>query len=113
MNSLTISSGFTNVNLDVVSFPEGEYFVAYSPSLDLSGQGKDRHEAIESLMKIVRITIDWAKQEGSLHKLLLEKGWTLKEYPTPVYSPPRFNAAAIKKNFSIKQFETKKVPVYA
>jgi hypothetical protein len=113
MNSLTFSHGFTNVSLEIISFQEGEYFVAYSPAMDLTGQGKDKHEAIDSLVKIIRITINWASKEGTLQKYLLEKGWTLREHPKAVYSPPQFNAEEIKKHFNIKQFETKKVPVYA
>lgn len=115
MNSINISKNAANVNLDVVIFSEGEYRVAYSPALDLAGQGKSDHEAISGLLSTVEITIGWAKEKGTLHQLLLEHGWTLRERPVVVYSPPPFDRESIRKKLSIKQFDTKKVevPVYA
>ena len=113
MNSIQFDKGLAKVQLEVAVFTEGNYQIAYSPALDLVGQGKDNHEAIESLMKTVRITLDWAQEKGTLHALLLEHGWTLREKPKPMYKPPAFNAAELRKNFSITRFETRKVPVFA
>lgn len=113
MNSIQIKEGLAKVQLEVAVFIEGDYHVAYSPALDLVGQGKNNHEAIECLMKAVRITINWAKEHDTIHKLLLAHGWTLQEKPTPIYSPPAFKASDIRKNFSISEFETRKIPVYA
>ncbi len=112
MEAIHFEEGLAKVQLEVAVFMEGDYHVAYSPALDLVGQGKNNHEAIDSLMKAVRITLDWAREKDTIHKLLLEHGWTLQEKPTAVYRPPVFNAAKIRKSFKIGQFKTKKIPVY-
>lgn len=115
MNSINLSRNAAKVSLDVVIFTEGDFRVAYSPALDLAGQGKTDHEAVSALLATVEITIDWAREHGTLHQLLLEHGWTLRERPVILYSPPKFNRESIRKKLSIKQFDTRKVevPVYA
>ncbi len=113
MNNIQFKKGLAKLKLEIAVFMEGDYHVAYTPALDLVGQGRNNAEAIDSLMKVIRITLDWAKEKDTIHKLLLLHGWTLKEKPSPVYQPPVFDAAQVKKNFSINQFETKKVSIAA
>jgi hypothetical protein len=113
MNNIQLKKGLAKLKLEIALFVEGDFHVAYAPALDLVGQGKSNREAIESLLNVIRITLDWAKENDTIHKLLLQHGWTLKEKPSPVYQPPVFNSAQVKKNFSISRFETKKVSIAA
>lgn len=115
MNSIQVSRNSYNVTLEIAVFQEGEFRVAYSPALDLAGQGKTDHEAIEDLRASVKITVDWARENGTLQQMLLQHGWTLTERPKLIYNPPKFDPVYLKKKLSIRQFDTKKlaVPVYA
>lgn len=113
MNKIHIIEGLAKAQLEIAVFKDGIYHIAYSPALDLAGQGANPTEAIDSLSKIVQITLDWATEKNALHALLLEHGWTLQEKPFPSYSPPIFNQEQVKKSLSINQFETQRIPIYA
>jgi len=54
MNSIKIDPGLTEINLKVELFEEFGYQVAYSPGLNLAGQGDSEEEAIEDLKFTVK-----------------------------------------------------------
>ncbi|MEO5583589.1 MAG: hypothetical protein ABIR66_12925 [Saprospiraceae bacterium] len=77
-------------------FKQDETFIAYAPWLEVVGQGGNKKEALDDLVQIVKITIDWDLENNTIHDLLLELGWTLKEKPKFSFRPPLFNKSSIK-----------------
>lgn len=74
-NTIIFGDGFANVKLEVAIFNEGDITIAFSPALDLSGQGDTPDEAIQDLRSVVDITIEWAMEHSTIHDLLFDLGW--------------------------------------
>ena len=54
------SKGHANGRLRVVSFKDGDWYVSYSPGLDMSGYGKTEKTALENFFQVV--LADYVKQ---------------------------------------------------
>jgi len=86
----TVKSVAKTIKLDLsVSFEkEGDYFVAYCPALELSSYGKSEASAKKSFDEALEIFIEETVRKGTLLKILLELGWTLRQKPSVLYKPP-------------------------
>ncbi|MDX2048619.1 MAG: hypothetical protein SFU87_17665 [Chitinophagaceae bacterium] len=87
--SITKSGSFTKVQIDVVLIKEGDFFVAYCPSLELSSYGSDEQEAKTAFDEALDIFLDDTQKKGTLEKVLLKLGWSLRQMPKPSYVPPK------------------------
>ena len=83
-NSPSIKAGFDGhsskieIKLPVISFKDDNgYFIAHIPSLDLSGYGKTKEEALSSLDIVLVEYFDFAIKHNTLHKDLIAHGWKL------------------------------------
>jgi hypothetical protein len=76
------------VNVKVLILTEGEYFVAYSPSLQLSSFAKTPREAKSAFDEALRIFLEETTKRGTLERLLLNYGWTLRQKPDVRYVQP-------------------------
>ncbi len=54
---------------------EGTHFIAYTPELDLSSQGKTPAQADQRLRETVEIFIDETKRLGTLNEVLRASGF--------------------------------------
>ena len=67
------------VNVEVLLVKEGDYWVALSPALRVTGYGKTQTEAKKSFSVEADIFFEETAKRGTLEKLLIEYGWTLSK----------------------------------
>ena len=77
------------VALEINLIEDGDYIVAYCPSLELSSFGKTEIEAKESFDEALKIFMEYCIEHGTLEKNLLNLGWSLRKLPTVKYAPPK------------------------
>jgi predicted RNase H-like HicB family nuclease len=78
------------VGIKVVTFKEGDYHIVYCQALELSAYGETEAKARKRFDEEIKIFFDETSRKGTLEKLLLQLGWTLKKMPQPKYEPPKF-----------------------
>lgn len=66
---------FFNVRLPVSIIKEGNYFIAYTPALDLSTSGKSFEEAKKRFNELVSIFFEETFKKGTLDEALQDLGW--------------------------------------
>ena len=82
-----MKKSFFEVKLPVSIFKEGEYFVAYTPALDLSTSGKSFEEVKHRFNQVVKIFFEETLKKGTLNEVLRELGWRKVEktwLPPPI-----------------------------
>jgi hypothetical protein len=77
------------VQISFVIEQQGDYFVAYCPSLDLSAYAHTASAAKKSFAEVLKIFIEDTTEKGTLEKVLLGLGWKLQQKPAFNYQPPR------------------------
>jgi predicted RNase H-like HicB family nuclease len=80
------------IALEINLIKDGEYIVAYCPSLELSSFGKTEKEAKASFDEALDIFMEYCIEHGTLEKNLLNLGWSLRKLPTVKYEPPKIKA---------------------
>jgi len=76
------------VKVDVLLIKEGDFFVAFCPSLNISSYGDTDKDAKKAFDAALHIFIAEMDKKGSLEKELLRNGWILQQQPKPLYKPP-------------------------
>lgn len=74
-NSITLSGKEISVSVSVFLFKEGDTYIAYCPSLDLSGYDATEDSAREDFEYMLR---EWLKEQlanGTLQRDLARHGW--------------------------------------
>ena len=84
-----------NLNLEVIIFKDGDYYIAYAPALDFSAYGDSEEDAKSSFDTSIKLMFDEVIQQGTLEKMLLMYGWQLVQKPIAIYSPPAYNPQAL------------------
>lgn len=69
-----------NFNLGVYIFKDGDVYISYCPSLDISGYGKDEEEAKDSFGEVMRQHVMYCVEHETLAKDLLNHGWKSKNF---------------------------------
>jgi hypothetical protein len=95
MNKQSISvnkQGNMEIMLMVAILKEENYFVAYCPALEISAYAKDLDSAKSEFNKELTIFFDETIKKGTLERLLLSYGWTLKPKE---FQPPKPTAKLI------------------
>lgn len=80
MANLIKTDGNQNVlmlQLSVLVFQEGEYFVSLCPSLDLSSYGSSIQEAKDGFDEVMKAYIENGTRNKTLHKDLTSHGWVI------------------------------------
>lgn len=85
------------VMIDVLTFMDGEFFIIYSPTLDLSAYGRTLRYAQKSFKDSLKTIIEELKQKNSLISYLLSHGWTIRTTPLPELKPSSLKEEFIKK----------------
>lgn len=67
------------VQVDVLIFKEGKYFIAFIPALNLSSHSSDKKKALKSLDGAISLFMDHWKGNGKLHEKLSSLGWELQK----------------------------------
>lgn len=75
------------MSLPVMVTREGEYFVAYTPALDLSSYGKTREKAQENFEEAIGIFLEEMLERGTLYQELLSLGWVIDKKKKTVTPP--------------------------
>ena len=79
------------VTLDVYLFMEDEIYIAYAPSLDLSGYGQSEEEALKSFSTVMDEYISYGLSQRTLIKDLKAHGWKVKSFRQRKMSAPSFD----------------------
>jgi hypothetical protein len=87
-DSIARYSDEIQVNLKILILRKGEYFVAFSPSLQLSSYAKEPEDAKATFRGALKIFLEETIRLGTLERLLLKFGWTLKQTPKIRYTQP-------------------------
>lgn len=77
-----------DVTLDVLLIKEGDYIVSYCPALNLSSFGDTEEDAKTAFDEAMDIFLKELQKRGTLEKVLLNLGWSLKKFPTVSFLPP-------------------------
>jgi predicted RNase H-like HicB family nuclease len=100
------------IQLNVLVFQQGDYFVAYCPSVELSSYGDSIEEAKEGFDDVMRNYIDESEKNGTLWQDLQNHGWDLNIDNDKNAAPPQMVELNIPAGLLKKQFnESWRVPV--
>jgi predicted RNase H-like HicB family nuclease len=69
------------LQLNVLVFQEGDYFVAYCPSLNLSSYGDSVQDAKDGFDETMKSYIENCESYHSLNEDLTKLGWKVKKFP--------------------------------
>ena len=87
-NTLKIHKGEKiELQLSVLVFEQGDYFVAYCPSLELSSYGVNIEDAKVGFDDAMHIYLEHCIEHGTLKKDMEDHGWTI-DPKTHKYAPP-------------------------
>lgn len=106
---------FNNVidlHLNVLVFQEGNYYVAYCPSLNISSYGNSITDAKSGFDEVMKAYLEDCKDNGNLRDDLLKNGWTVTNNNNKIVEPPATIDLNIPAGLLRKQFnENWSVPV--
>ena len=81
------AKGVFKVKIPVILFEEDGSFIAFCPSLDLSGYGKTESEAKGSFKIVLEEYFRYVENKDSLEKDLVKLGWEIST-KKKTYKPP-------------------------
>jgi len=81
---------FKKVGLTVEFYREGNKFIAYSPTLQLSTCGDTQGQAKRRFEEALSCFLEEAEKMGTLDDILLECGWQKIDRPQKHWQPPIF-----------------------
>ncbi len=106
------SDNILELQFNVLVFQEGEYFVAYCPSMQLSSYGNTIEEAKEGFDEVMDAYIENCKENNSLREDLLKIGWSIDMSNHSKAEPPSNIDLNIPSGLLRKQFnENWNIPV--
>lgn len=76
-------------SIEFYIFREGESYIAYCPSLDISTCAETYNDAISSFYEAFQLYIECCVESGTLHDDLAEHGW---KFQKKNLTPPKFSA---------------------
>src|SRR5437667_8757499 len=76
------------LQLNVLVFQEGDFFVSYCPSLDLSSYGDSINDAKDGFDDAMKNFIEDSVKNKTLHQDLINHGWTLHKHNQHKAEPP-------------------------
>lgn len=79
------------VTLDVYVFTDDGVYIAYAPSLDLSGYGESEKGALDSFSVVIEEYITYGMEKRTLIKDLRAHGWKVRSIKQRKFSAPSFN----------------------
>ena len=77
MSSIVINKNNINISVSVVVFKDGDYFIAYCPSLDLAGYDETEDLAKVDFQQMLSDYFEWQIEHNTLEKDLMKHGWKI------------------------------------
>ena len=74
--------------INVINFPDGDYYIAYSPELDISTYARNKEDVNKRFEERLTIFFETATRKKNLFKQLKDLGWTIQDKPKPDLIPP-------------------------
>ncbi|RWZ88344.1 MULTISPECIES: hypothetical protein [unclassified Hydrotalea] len=115
MKNYIKTDGFDNVielQLNVLVLQQGDYYVAYCPSLNLSSYGDTIDDAKVGFDEVMEAYLEECKENGTLHDDLVKNGWTFNIHNHKKAEPPAMVELNIPAGVLRQQFnENWSVPV--
>jgi len=74
--------------INVITFPDGDYYIAYSPELDISTYARTKEDVNKRFEERLTIFFETASRKKNLFKQLKELGWKIHDKPNPELIPP-------------------------
>lgn len=100
------------LQLNVLVFQQGDYYVAYCPSIELSSYGDTIEEAKNGFDDVMNNYLETSQKNGTLHSDLLSHGWQLNIDNDKNAAPPQMIELNIPAGLLKQQFnESWRVPV--
>lgn len=100
------------LQLNVLVFQQGDYFVAYCPSVNLSSYGDTIDDAKVGFKEVMEAYLEDSKENGTLRDDLVKNGWTLNIQNHKKAEPPAMVELNIPAGLLRQQFsENWSVPV--
>lgn len=81
--------------IELLLVQEGKHWVALAPALGLSSHARTQEEAKKAFGEALDIFLEETVERGTLEKLLLDLGWTLRKKPAVLFEPPGFDMAEV------------------
>lgn len=101
------------VRLSLLKFKEDDVLIIYSPSLDLSGYGKDLRSAKRSFEIAMEEFVRYTTNKGTLVKELKQLGWKISGSKNqPKYQPPHLDELFVKRPYLGEIFRDKEFHRY-
>ncbi len=82
------SDNILELQLNVLVFQEGEYFVAYCPAMQMSSYGDSIDEAKQGFDEVMGAYIENCKENNTLREDLLKIRWTINVQNHAKAEPP-------------------------
>lgn len=76
------------LQLNVLVFQQGDYFVSFCPSLNLSSYGDSIDDAKVGFDEVMTSYLEECKENNSLHEDLIKNGWTFNIQNHKKVDPP-------------------------
>lgn len=90
-----------SLNLNVLQFKDDDTFLAYLPSMDLTGYGNTEAEAISSLHIVLDEFFKYTVNKKTLTSEMQRLGWKIKKPNKPMLAPQM--SELIPKNLFLKE----------
>ena len=90
------------VSLGMYLFKEGESYIVYCPTLDLSAYGDSEEQAKNSFADIFSITIKYMLNKNTMKDDLISHGWKIKSLKQKKIQAPSFETM-LKNNESFRE----------
>ena len=87
-----------NIDISIYIFREGEHYVAYCPSFDVSSTGTDYLDAVKNFYECLQLHLDCCASAGTLADDLRAHGWRVGDDGKLV--PPSFSSLSLKPEMS-------------
>ena len=76
-NYISFNGKSVEISVSLFTFKEGDVYIVYCPSLDLSGYDRDEAVAIDDFNTMLTEYLSWQLEHGTLSADLAAHGWHL------------------------------------
>lgn len=104
IDALKFKKGEITLNLTLIGYIDEDYFVIYSPALNLYGYGDNEKEAFQSFEETIVLYIDCVISEETLEKDLKKLGWKKQSQFKMRYNPPVYDPREIMSKKGVNSF---------
>lgn len=105
-------SGDIEIEVDMVLVQEGEFHVAFIPSLNLTSHSKDQSTAEKNILDAVNLFFDVWTKKGKLNERLESLGWSQIDHHMAPFDIPSVPFHLLKEQFTLSKIPVR-VPSYA